>query len=65
MRRNDIKQLHTLEKPDLVKKLADLRASLEQTRTEKVMGRLKNVKMVQELRKDIARVLTDLSRKGN
>lgn len=65
MRRNDVKQLHTLEKADLAKKLAELRANLEQTRTEKIMGRLKNVKVVQELRKDIARVMTELSKKGN
>lgn len=65
MRRNDVKQLRSLEIADLQKKLAELRKSLEQTRIDKVMGRLKNVKMVQSLRKDIARVETALSGKVN
>lgn len=63
MRRNDIKQLHTLETKDLQSKLAELRKSLEQVRLDKVMGKGKNVKQIESTRKDIARVMTVLSGK--
>lgn len=63
MRRNDIKQLHTLETKDLQSKLADLRKSLEQVRLDKIMGKVKNVKQIESTRKDIARVMTVLSGK--
>ncbi len=64
MRRNDVKQLASMEVKDLATKLSELRKSLEQTRLEKVMGRLKNVRSIASLRRDIARVMTVLSRKG-
>jgi ribosomal protein L29 len=63
MRRNDIKQLHTLETKDLQSKLAELRKSLEQVRLDKIMGKVKNVKQIESTRKDIARVMTVLSGK--
>ena len=65
MRKNDITQLRSLGVEELTKKLAELRKNLEQVRTDVLFGRNKNVKLVQGLRKDIARVLTEMSKKGN
>jgi ribosomal protein L29 len=64
MRRNDVTQLRSMDVADLTTKNLELRKSLENARTEKAMGRLKNVKLIETLRRDIARVETALAAKG-
>jgi ribosomal protein L29 len=64
MRRNDVTQLRSLDTAELTKKASEFRKNLEVARTDKVMGRLKNVKLIETLRRDIARVETALAAKG-
>jgi large subunit ribosomal protein L29 len=63
MKKNDIKQLHTMSKVELKTKLAELEKSLANTKVETLTGKIKNVHSVQGVRRDIARVQTVLGSK--
>ena len=64
MKRNDVKRLHSLSVTELQSQLAQVQRALEQARQDLFLGRLKNVRLVRSLRKDIARIKTVLSAKG-
>jgi large subunit ribosomal protein L29 len=63
MKTNDIKQLHTMTVAELQTKLTELQKSLENTRVDLLMGKIKNVRIMSGIKKDIARVLTVISTK--
>ncbi len=52
-----------IDKAELKDKLADKSKKLAQFRTEVAIGKTKNVKEGRELRKEVARILTELNAK--
>jgi len=52
--------LKTKPKDEIEKLLKDLREKLRQLRFDLVSGKVKNVKEIREVKKDIARILTFL-----
>jgi ribosomal protein L29 len=64
MKRNEVKKLATLETAELLKKLDDTIKEAAKARLEKKVAKLKNVKLVASLSKDIARLKTVLTEKG-
>ena len=55
-----IKELRQLSKDELKRKMQDDREKLRQLRFDLASGKVKNVKGVHQIKKDIARILTIL-----
>ncbi|MDQ3239485.1 MAG: 50S ribosomal protein L29 [bacterium] len=62
MKKNDIKQLMTISKAELKTKLDETLKDLKLKRNEIMQGKVKNVHLVKESRKDVARILTAMQR---
>lgn len=58
MKRNDISELKNKPKEELMKMLNDVRTKLREANFDLEAGKLKNVKSLKVLKKDIARILT-------
>ena len=58
MKRNDITALHKLTKEELNRKLSELQKEFAKVRMEHKVGRLKNIRILGNLRDDMARVAT-------
>lgn len=58
MKTSDIKELHQLDVKELDQKATDLREQIDKAQMENVAGKLKNVRLISTLSKDLARVLT-------
>lgn len=56
-------QLRQKSKSELQRMLADFREKLREMRFNLVSGKVKNIREVRELKKDIARILTILNEK--
>ena len=54
-------EIRTKKDTELVRELAETREQLRQARFELAAGRVKNIRIVQELRRTIARILTALA----
>lgn len=63
MKRNDIKNLHSMTVADLQKKLAEVAVQVAKVRLEKKVGRVANVKQLSTLSDDIARIKTVIRQK--
>jgi len=63
MKRNDFEELKTKNISDLKKKIADLEKQEVNVKLELKMGKLKNVHLLNQKRKDIAQVKTILRQK--
>ena len=61
MKKNDRIQLKNAAVPELEKKVQDAREKLWSLQREISLGKQKNFKEARELRKDIARMLTEIS----
>jgi ribosomal protein L29 len=59
-----IKELISLSKEELTKKMEDGREKLRQLRFDLAAGKVKNVKEIHQTRKDIARIMTLLKSKS-
>lgn len=57
-------ELRQKTKPELQKLLQDNREKLRQFRFDLVSGKVKNVREIRQIKKDIARILTILSEVG-
>lgn len=57
------KELRQKSKPELEKLLRDLREKLRQLKFDLAAGKLKNVREIREVKRDIARILTLLKEK--
>jgi ribosomal protein L29 len=62
MKRNDIKQLGQTSKKELQTKLENAYKDLENKRADVMLGKIKDVHVVREVRKDIARILTTIKK---
>lgn len=60
MKSNQIKELQTKSKVELMKQLADIDRELVKLQLEVVSGKSKNTAILREKRKDIARIQTKL-----
>lgn len=60
MKTNEMKDLHNKTEADLQKLLNDNRKELTNTKLEHTRGKLKNVKTLSKLRKNIAQIATIL-----
>ena len=58
-----IAELRQKPKPELQKTLQDNREKLRQMRFDLVSGKIKNVREIRKIKKDIARILTLLKQK--
>lgn len=63
MKRDELKSLRTKTQEELVKLAAEKRQGLAKLGAELSLGKHKNVKVVKNLRKELAKVLTVLSEK--
>ena len=61
MKKNDRIQLKNAGVPELEKRVADARAKLLTLQRETALGKVKNVRQARGLRKDIARLLTEIT----
>ncbi len=59
------KELKQKSKDELQKFLQNLREKLRQLRFDLVSGKVKNVREIRQIKKDIARILTMLCQKNN
>lgn len=59
----DIKEILQKNKGDLNKMLKEKREHLRQLRFDLASGKVKNIKEIREIRKDIAKILTLINRK--
>jgi large subunit ribosomal protein L29 len=59
-----IKELTNLPKEELAKKLEDGREKLRQLRFDLAAGKVKNVKEIHQIKKEVARILTLLKSKS-
>lgn len=64
MKKREIQQLKTKPLPELQKKLAELRSKLWQLKVDLAQGKVKNVREIKIIKKDIARVLTFINQYG-
>jgi len=60
-----ISELHQKTKTELQKLLQDNRERLRQLRFDLAAGKVKNVREIRKIKKDIARILTILCQKNN
>ena len=60
-----IGELRQKSKPELQKLLTELRERLRQLRFDLAAGKVKNVREIRQIKKDIARILTMLCQKNN
>ncbi|MDI6603389.1 MAG: 50S ribosomal protein L29 [Patescibacteria group bacterium] len=58
-----LQELHQKTKTELQKLLQDNRANLRQLRFDLAAGKIKNVREIRKIKKDIARILTLLKEK--
>lgn len=63
MKSNQIKELHTVSKEELLKLLAEIDIDLKKITLDAKTKRLKNVSLLTNKRKDKARILTILKEK--
>lgn len=63
MKRDELKSLRTKTQEELIKLAAEKRQGLAKLGAELSLGKHKNVKVVKNLRKELAKVLTILSEK--
>ncbi len=64
MKKEQKKELRTKTTDELVKELYDLRSEVAKLKIEMKTGKIEDTNMVYRKKKDIARVLTYLSEKG-
>lgn len=64
MKRKEIEQLKTKPAEELKKSLAEHKDKLWSLKTDLAAGKIKNVKEIKKLKKDIARELTLLNQHG-
>lgn len=62
-KKDKIKDFKKMNKKELIRVLNDYREKLRQLRFDHVAGKVKNVREIIEIKKDIARVLTFLKEK--
>ncbi len=60
----EIDQLKTLEKPELVEKIGQLKQELFHFRSQLAMGRMENPMRIRETKRNIARVHTVIRQKS-
>ena len=58
-------ELHQKSKSELQKLLQDSRERLRQLRFDLTAGKVKNVREIRKIKKDIAKILTNLWQKNN
>ncbi len=63
MKKRDIKEIFSKTKEELSKMLKEYRDELEKITVQQKAGKLKNVMLASQKRKDIARILTSLRNK--
>lgn len=63
MKRRDLKELTTKSKEELIKMLKEYQDEVEKITIQEKAGRLKNVMLSSQKRKDIARILTMIRNK--
>lgn len=63
MKRRDVKDLSTKSKEELMQMLTQLREEMKKNTLEIAMRKLKNVSVLREKKKDIARILTKIREK--
>lgn len=63
MKRRDLKELTTKSKEELIKMLKEYKSEVEKITIQEKAGRLKNVMLSSQKRKDIARILTMIRNK--
>jgi ribosomal protein L29 len=62
MKRKEFQELKTRQPEELQKMLGDFRDKLWKLQEDLVRGKVKNIKEVKEIKRDIARVLTLLNK---
>ena len=65
MKRKDIKELHAKDMGELKTSLKEARDNLFKAKMDKKMFKLKDLRSVFRLRKDIAAILTVINKKGS
>jgi large subunit ribosomal protein L29 len=63
MKRKDLNNLKNLSEKELFSKLTELQTKLENLKFDKKLAKLQSTAQIQQIRKDIARVLTILKEK--
>lgn len=63
MKNKDKKELHTKEKNELLKMAEAIRSEILKMQIDMSMAKVKNVSLVKEKKKDLARILTILGEK--
>lgn len=63
MKRKDLNNLKNLSEKELFSKLTELQSKLETLKFDKKLAKLQSTAQIQQIRKDIARVLTILKEK--
>ena len=63
MKRKDLNNLKNLSEKELLSKLTELQTKLENLKFDKKLAKLQSTAQIQQIRKDIARVLTILKEK--
>lgn len=58
MKKKDLEQLKTKSKAELAKMLGELKDRLWNLKKDLVAGKVKNVREIREIKKNIARILT-------
>lgn len=64
MKKKELQQLKNKPLPDLQKKLKESRDRLWQLKIDLVAGKVKNVREIRSIRKNIARILTFINEHG-
>lgn len=64
MKRKDVEELHTKDMGELKAILKEVRDSLFKAMMDQKMFKLKDLRSIFRLRKDIARILTIINKKG-
>ncbi len=63
MKKNDIVELRSKTRDELLRMLTDLREEVQKMGIDKAQGKLKNLNAVKRKKKDVARVLTFIKMK--
>lgn len=63
MKKTDIQQLKNKQAPELQKKLLEAYGELRNLKFDLSQGKVKNIKLVKEAKKLIARILTEINSK--
>ncbi len=63
MKRKDLNNLKNLSEKELLSKLTELQTKLENLKFDKKLAKLQSTAQIQQIRRDIARVLTILKEK--